>query len=106
MHGVDVFHYDRRLDLLLPDLPKPWHEYTERERADILVRWETIRGTIPERIRQLEGQIATKLAALNEETDFAACCRLNDEMADLASRINELNIWFRTDQDAAAKPHG
>lgn len=103
---MDVFRYDPRLDLLLPDLPKPWHAYTEREQADILLRWEAIRGTIPGRIRQLEKQIADKLAALHEETDFAASCRLNAEMSDLAGRINELNNWFRTEQDATAgKPH-
>ena len=36
---------------------------------------------------------------LFEEDDFSNSCRINGDIADLASRINDLNIWFRTQQD-------
>lgn len=101
------FRHDPRLGIELPHLDKDWDDYGEAEQAEILAEWEQIRGKIPERVKELERQIQEKLALMNEETDFAACCRLNAEIAELASRINDLLIWFRINQEVGpAKPHG
>lgn len=56
-------------------------------------------GTIPDRIKVLEDIIRVKQQLLFEEDDFAESCLINGDIADLASRINDLNIWFRTRQD-------
>lgn len=97
--GAYEFRHDPRLGIALPHLGKDWEDFEESEQAAIIAEWEQIRGRIPERIKELERLIQEKLALMNEETDFAACCRLNGEIADLASRINDLNIWFRINQE-------
>ena len=56
-------------------------------------------GLIPDRIISLEEIINTKQAQLSNETNFELSCQLNHEIADLASIINDLWLWFRTDQD-------
>jgi hypothetical protein len=93
------FRPDRRLGILLPDLPRPWEDLDASEKLEAAAVWESIRAGIPDRIRELEADISRLLERLSGETDFAACCRLNAEIADLAGRINELNIWFRTEPD-------
>lgn len=99
MNAGEWFRLDRRLGIPLPCLPKPWDALAERERSAIAAAWETIRGAIPDRIKQLEAEIDERQKRMEEEADFAACCRLNGEIAELAGRINELNNWFRTEPD-------
>jgi hypothetical protein len=99
------FVYDERLGIELPVLHVPWEQMTERERAALLHDWERIRGTIPDRIRQLELAIVEKQKRLDEEDDFPLSCKLNGEIAELASRITDLHLWFRVDQDASVKGH-
>lgn len=100
------FVVDERLGIPLPVLDREWDEYGEDDRAKILLRWEQIRGAIPDRIRDLERLIVDKQAELNRETDFPACCRLNTDIAELASVITDLHLWYRVHQDWSGKLHG
>lgn len=89
------FKFDPRLRLKVPNLQKEWHEYSAEDKADFLFYWEKIKGTIPDLIRTIETEINNKQAELNDENDFMKSCQLNDEIADLASIINDLQILFR-----------
>jgi len=86
---------DARLGIRLPHLDKPWEDYNPNEQEAILLEWETIRGLIPDRIAELERKIDEKQDELGEENDFERSCRLNAEVAELASIINDLWIWYR-----------
>jgi hypothetical protein len=66
---------------------------------------EEIRATIPDRIIQLEAIIIEKQKQMFEEENFARSCELNSEIHELASVINDLNIWFRVQQDYETKTH-
>jgi len=103
--AVYSFRWNDRLGIELPVLEDEWEAYSDRERQAILVRWESIRGTIPDRVFALERDIDKKQARLFEEEDFEACCLLNAEIADLASRINDLHIWYRINQAIETRPH-
>ncbi|ADC48763.1 hypothetical protein BpOF4_03485 [Alkalihalophilus pseudofirmus OF4] len=93
---MDVeFVYDERLKISLPRFHTAWDELEEIRQAQILRMWEEIRGNIPERIKELEELINEKNAALSEEMNFEHSCLLNTEIAELASIINDLWIWFR-----------
>ncbi|WP_050181124.1 hypothetical protein [Domibacillus robiginosus] len=94
-----MFQYDKRLGVPVPILQHDWLLYTIEERQQITLEWETIRGTIPDRIRELEKQIHRKQSQLNEEENFDQSCRLNTEISELASVINDLWLWFRTTPD-------
>ncbi len=97
--------WNERLGIPLPQLDRDFEEYSDREQASILLRWEEIRGTIPDRVKQLERVIIQKQNQLNVEDNFRESCRLNSEIADLASTINELHLWFRVNQDMDARAH-
>jgi hypothetical protein len=99
------FVQDRRLGIPLPVLHKDWADYTELEQADILHRWEQIRGRIPDHVKRLESEINKKQAELNDEDDFEHSCQLNWEIAELASCINDLLLWYRINQEIDAKRH-
>jgi hypothetical protein len=99
------FIYNGRLGIELPELYLDWEEYTEKERSEMLLRWEQIRGTIPDRIKRLENIIAEKQNRLNVEEDFRVSCALNSEIAELASTINDLHLWFRLHQELEPKTH-
>lgn len=101
----DHFTYDKRLGIRLPALERNWEEYSEKEQYDILLEWEKIRGAIPDRIAELEQTINRKQAELSDESDFARSCRLNSEIAELASIINDLWIWYRLNQTVSVKMH-
>jgi hypothetical protein len=90
---------DDRLGILLPELEIDWEQYTDEERAAILLRWEEIRGTIPDRIKALEQIIIKKQNQLNVEENFSISCALNSEIAELASIINDLHLWYRVNQE-------
>lgn len=93
------FVLDHRLGIPLPSLALEWEMYTAEERSDILFQWEEVRAKIPDRIIQLESVINQKQAQLSEEENFVISCELNSEIHELASVINDLNIWFRAQQD-------
>lgn len=100
-----TFVYQKRLGIKLPYLEKGWEEYSIAEQYEILATWEIIRGRIPDRIKQIEQQINRKQQALYDEENFIESCRLNSEIADLASAINDLQIWFRVQQEVNGKRH-
>ena len=101
------FRRDERLGISVPNLETYWEDLTAEEQEAVLERWELERGEIPERIVELERQIRRLQERMGQEEDFAAVCRINDDIAELASRINDLNIWFRVRQelDVPSKGH-
>ncbi|MBY6085411.1 hypothetical protein [Priestia flexa] len=101
----NMFLYNKRLGISIPVLANSWNEYTPALQEEILIQWEEIRGLIPDRIAEIERKINNKQAALEEEDNFQKSCQLNEEIAELASIINDLWIWYRTDQDISAKTH-
>lgn len=100
-----TFTYDERLGIRLPVLHVDWERLSEEEQGDILLEWEQIRGSIPDQVKRLERIIIDKQNRLNVEDDFPASCRLNSEIAELASTINDLHLWYRVNQEMEAKPH-
>jgi ABC-type nitrate/sulfonate/bicarbonate transport system ATPase subunit len=92
------FTYDERLGINLPSLQIDWEDYPFMEQQKILTHWETIRGNIPDRIQYLEKNINSKQEQLNNEDNFLKSCQLNSDIASLASIINDLWIWFRSNQ--------
>ena len=102
-HPEEHFAYDSRLGIPLPSLRRDWEQYTDTERAELLLYWETVRGMIPDRIFGFERMIVEQQARLDCEENFAESCRLNWEIAELASRINDLQIWYRLNQDAGVE---
>lgn len=99
------FVLNDRLGIKLPALHKNWEEYTFDTQQSILLEWEKIRGYIPDRIAELEDLINKKQASLSDESDFKKSCQLNTEIAELASIINDLWLWYRTNQDIGGKAH-
>jgi len=101
------YHFIRneRLGIRLPALSLEWEEYTSSERDDILLEWEEIRATIPDQILRVETVIIDKTKQMSEEENFEVSCQLNSEIHELASVINDLNIWFRVQQDHETKMH-
>ncbi|MED4581627.1 hypothetical protein P9578_02375 [Brevibacillus choshinensis] len=99
------FILDERLGIRLPALDMEWEAYSTDERADILLEWEEIRATIPDKIIRIETVIIEKTRQMSEEENFIRSCELNSEIHELASVINDLNIWFRVQQDHDAKVH-
>lgn len=103
--GNFAFIHDARLGIELPELALDWEDYSLDEQNAILARWETIRGSIPDRIFALERAINALQARLNEEEDFETSCRLNADIAEQASRINDLHIWYRINQEIESRRH-
>ncbi len=101
----DFFIYNERLGIPIPSLKQDFSVYSLGVQDAILIHWEQIRGTIPERIAELERMINHKLNLLNDEDDFEAACTLNYEIAEHASIINDLWIWYRTNQNITGKTH-
>ncbi|BBI32587.1 hypothetical protein [Cohnella abietis] len=93
------FEYSARHGISIPCLSTDWDELNLEHQTAILAKWEMIRGNIPDHIMRFEAIIRLKQQQLFEEDDFAQSCLINGDIADLASRINDLNIWFRTQQD-------
>ncbi|WP_158736584.1 hypothetical protein [Alteribacillus sp. YIM 98480] len=90
------FLKDPRLGIELPILEKEWEAYEPEMQNIIIGKWEEIRGQIPERIAEIEEDINSKQAWLDIEENFEKCCQLNKEIAELASKINDLWLWYRT----------
>lgn len=101
----EYFSFDQRLGILIPDFSGEWDNYSEDIQNEILFHWEQIRGTIPDRIAELENTINQKQAQLSDESNFILSCKLNSEIADLASIINDLWLWYRANQTISGKMH-
>lgn len=100
------FLYDSRLGIPIPDLEKNIETYSPEIQEKILFSWEQIRGAIPDRMKELERSINEKQAALSNESNFEKSCELNTEIAELASIINDLWLWYRaTDAVMEEKAH-
>ncbi|KUO94946.1 hypothetical protein [Ferroacidibacillus organovorans] len=94
------FTYDPRLDLEIPSLSREWSEISVTEREKILEHWERVRGAIPSRISLFEAKIEELQGLLHHEEEWGQTLSLMDQVTDYASRINDLNILFRTQPDA------
>ncbi|MCM3002800.1 hypothetical protein [Priestia koreensis] len=102
----DYFTYDKRLGIKKPVLPAEWETIDLHTQQQILTEWEHIRGHIPDRIKDVEQLINQKQAQLDDEENFSRSCELNSEIANLASIINDLWIWYRTNQNiTSSKKH-
>ncbi|MEH7157608.1 hypothetical protein [Neobacillus drentensis] len=101
----EFFSFDERLGIQIPDFPMELAEYTLEIQQDILLYWEQVRGSIPDRISDLEHQINQKQALLSNESNFPLSCKLNTEIAELASIINDLWLWYRTNEVVSTKVH-
>lgn len=101
----EYFAYNDRLGISLPSFNTDWDRFSEETQHEILLHWEKIRGHIPDRISNIEMIINKKQAELYDESDFKRSCLLNSEIAELASIINDLWLWYRTHQDVTAKAH-
>lgn len=60
----DYFIYDERLGIQLPKSNLDWKHLSVEVQQSILMQWESIRGSIPDRIAGLENQINRKQAQL------------------------------------------
>ncbi|MDX8359292.1 MULTISPECIES: hypothetical protein [Bacillaceae] len=102
---IENFIMDKRLGISIPKLQKNWEDFTKNDQQAILLHWEKVRGKIPDRIADLEKIINNKQAALGNENDFQRSCILNSEIAELASIINDLWLWYRINQNVTEKIH-
>lgn len=99
------FSFDQRLGISIPNLALEWAQYSDETQQAILFKWEQIRGSIPDRIADLEKMINQKQTQLSNESNFKTSCELNSEIAELASIINDLWLWFRANQTVSDKMH-
>jgi hypothetical protein len=97
--------FDDRLGIQLPDLTMELADYSIETQEEILLYWEQVRGSIPDRIGELEIQINQKQALLSNESNFPRSCQLNTEIAELASIINDLWLWYRANEVLSTKVH-
>jgi hypothetical protein len=97
-----VFQYDKRLGIELPVFYSAWEELTQEEQYTVLYRWEKVRSQIPDRIKELEKMIHERELQLQIEDHFSTFCRLSGEISDFASRIIDLNLWFRTQEEVTS----
>lgn len=96
---------NKRLGIAIPCFKREWDALEKQTQQDILLQWEKIKGSIPDHIQKIETEINEKQAQLSNEADFAISCELNSQIAELASIINDLWLWYRTDQDVSGKSH-
>jgi hypothetical protein len=103
--GAYRFVWNERLRIRIPVLEMEWEQYAAAVQLTIVLQWELIRGTIPDRVKEFETIINEKQAELFEEDSFEQSCILNYEIADYASRINDLHIWYRLEQQLESRWH-
>jgi hypothetical protein len=93
------FIYDSRLGIEVPNLKIPWEQLTVEIQCETLAKWEGVRGNIPDRIKQIEESINYLQNELYQESNFQLSCQINSQIAELASIINDLWIWYRKDEE-------
>ncbi|GKU79794.1 hypothetical protein [Paenibacillus sp. L3-i20] len=101
----DHFVWSERLGIYIPYLTMGWEQYNYCDQIGIIEEWEFVRGSIPDRIMVFEHVINEKQAELNDEENFERSCLLTYEIAEYASRINELQIWYRMNQELESRQH-
>lgn len=89
------FSLNKRLGIELPMLEKAIEDYNLDTQHAVLFHWEKVRGAIPDRIAELEAEINKKQKKMNKEEDIHTSATINSEIAELASIINDLLIWYR-----------
>jgi len=94
----EFFTFDDRLGIPIPMLENEWEHYGSHIQQSILLTWESIRGKIPDRIKEIEHLIENLQQQLYEETNFERSCQLNEEISENASIINDLWIWYRSSE--------
>lgn len=99
------FLHNERLGIPLPAFQFEWDAYSLETQQAILLYWEKIRGAIPDRIAELEQIINYKQNELANESNFERSCQLNHEIAEHASIINDLWLWYRSNQQLSDKKH-
>lgn len=95
------FIYNEHLGIEVLNIQDEWENISEQAQHSILLKWEQVRGKIPDRIKELEHSINSKQHHLNNEENFEISCKLNSEIADLASIINDLWLWYRLTQNVS-----
>ncbi len=101
------FTYDNRLGIKIPALEREWTFYSEKSSAGYPPNMGIHSGTDSrQKFNLLEKSINQKQAALEDETNFIRSCELNSEIGELASIINDLWIWYRTNEEISKKVHG
>ncbi|WP_335872217.1 hypothetical protein [Bacillus sp. 2205SS5-2] len=91
-----LFPYHHQLEINLPNEEIMLSNFTLAEQQGILEFWEKCRGRIPDKMNEFEVDINQKQEELNNEMDFEKSCLLNEEIASLASKVNDLWLWYRT----------
>ena len=89
------FIFDKRLGIKIPSLKKEWDDYTELEQLEIIHLWELERAKIPDKVKNMENKIEN-LQDLIFDIDFDDYLKIHEQIVDLSSAINDLNIWYRT----------
>lgn len=95
MDVMYLFQYDHRLQITIPIVEDSWENLSIADQEEILFKWEQIKSSIPDRIAELEQMICHKQEKLSEEANFNHSCLLNTQIAELASIINDLWLWYR-----------
>jgi hypothetical protein len=91
------FVLDDRLGIRLPVLSREWEEYSREEQETMILEWEAIRARIPDRVKVLEEEIDRRQVQVAAEEDWDRVCELYGEIFNLASIINDLNIWQKSE---------
>ncbi len=96
------FRHDPRLGIELPDLTTPYEELSHTQQEELIAYWEGVRAHIPDQIMKFEQDIEDHLQAVHQEEDWDIVAAHFADISDLASRINELNMWRRVDPSLTA----
>ncbi|WP_433751293.1 hypothetical protein [Falsibacillus pallidus] len=92
---MDYLVFDKRLGISVPGEYVDFDSISEKELEDFWLKWEKIRGTIPDRIQELDRMMEKLQTELSFEEDFEESCRLNAQIAELASIVNDLWLLYR-----------
>ncbi|WP_241156886.1 hypothetical protein [Bacillus sp. FJAT-42376] len=76
-----------------------------KDHSAAMAQWEKERSKIPDRIAELEDVIRAKQRRMDHEENFEAACLYNAAIADLASVINDLWLWYRAFDPFGEKTH-
>lgn len=88
--------FDSRLGLKRPRLHTEYEALTPEQQEAFELACLEICAEIPERIRLYEQQYMHYYAQLTDVEDESVFDRLNAQMNDLSSRINDLNLLYLT----------